>query len=460
MHAPPPTPAHGAAFDPRSMMSPSMQAAMPLSPAYPMTPPNTPAVAARYQQAVTPPAVPLAGPLGNSEARVQPPAAAVALKTPTPAKSDRSPPRTTVPAAPATMRAWVIRSPADVGDEGRFHFEQSWPVTAPKAGEIRVKVVCAALNPVDFKRATAFGDPTGKSAALGATLAFPAVLGCDGSGFVESVGPGVTGFQNGDRVAFHNSVFKAHGTFAEYTICDAAAVSLIPDSVSFAAAAAVPCAGYTAFVGLFDKLRVAPGSSVLIVGAAGGVGNYAVSLAKLAGCRVAATCSAGSAEYVKGLGADAVFDRNLPPGQLTDKIQREFGAVDAVFDAVGALADGPTLAMCCQAVVFGGHLASVGPVSSAGAESRLFTKQLSLHHVLLGGLHGDAATKPVLASIGDSVLGLMGTGVEGRRLPSHVTELIKVSQVRQGLVTLQQGATRGKIVMSFVPPGIANAEQS
>jgi NADPH2:quinone reductase len=359
-----------------------------------------------------------------------------------------------VPApAPATMKAWVVRRPGKVDDDSTVVLEQAWPVTAPGKGEVRVKVACAALNPVDFKRPTGFNEESLK------TMAFPAVMGCDGSGTIESVGPGTdTTLRPGDRVVFHNNIMSPHGTFAEYTICAADAITLVPPSVSFADAAAAPCAGYTAFFALFDKLRLQPGQTLLVLGGAGGVGSYAIALAKLCGCRVVATCSAASAQFVKGtLGADATIDyRELSPAeQLQAILAAAGGEVDAVFDTVGVLADRNMLALACTAVRFGGHLATTMPSPPSGHETRFFTKQLSLHFVFTGGCYSSDKSRPALAAVGASVMQLMDTGAGGRRLASHVTEIIQFSQVRQGLITLRDNGGRGKIVTSFLPPAIA-----
>jgi NADPH2:quinone reductase len=413
--APPPTPAQQPSAE--GLVSPSMLPAMP--PHEPnVSPPRT--------------AVMLSGPLSGPSTA---PAAA----------QHHAPPA----AAPATMRAWVVRKPGPVEDEHCLVQEAAWPVSAPGAGEIRVKVVCAGLNPVDSKRATGFNGA--------ADVAFPAVLGCDGAGVVESIGEGTeTDLQLGDRVYFHNNVMKAHGTFAEYTICDAVTVARIADNVSFADAAAAPCAAYTAFNGLFDKLRLQPGSTVLVLGAAGGVGSYAVSLAKLCGCKVAATCSAMSADYVRSLGADVILNyRDMTAAQQLTTLRAAVHHVDCVFDAVGATADADTLTMCCEVLPFGGSLCTALFSPTLATERRLFQRQLSVHFLFTGGLHADKATRPVLRALGDNVMQLMSVGAGGRRLPSHLTELIQFSQLRQGLLTLRDRGGHGKIVMSFAPPAAA-----
>lgn len=363
------------------------------------------------------------------------------------------------------MKAWVLRKRCTTGplDEDAVRCEMQWPVVAPGIGQLRVKVICAALNPVDAKKISA------STTVAWSALEVPSVLGCDGSGVVESLGAedpdAPFSVSPGDRVYFHNNIFKAsQGTFAEYTICDARAVCRIADNVSFADAAAVPCAGWTAFVALFDKLKLRPASKLLILGGSGGVGSFAISLAKMCGCTVAATCSASSASYVKELGADIVLDRSAPTGVLRDHLNSANFIADAVFDTVGALNDSATMSLAAGNVRFGGGICCALPVSCDG-DRQLFTKALSIHYVFLGGHHRTVETQSVLQAVGDSVMQLMSVGVADpyastpgaatRRLPSHLAELVQFSQVRQGLVTLAEHGARGKIVMSFAVPAAA-----
>ena len=171
----------------------------------------------------------------------------------------------------------------------------------PDADQILVKVRAAAVNPLDWH----YVRGTPYVMRLGAGLRRPSEirLGVDYSGVVESVGAGVTKFKPGDEV------FGARtGAFGEYVAAKAdGSVGLKPSNISFEQAAAVPVAAVTALQGLRAG-GVGPGTRVLINGASGGVGTFAVQIAKAQGAVVAGVCSGRNVELVKSLGADAVID--------------------------------------------------------------------------------------------------------------------------------------------------------
>jgi NADPH2:quinone reductase len=149
------------------------------------------------------------------------------------------------------------------------------PVPAPGPGEIQVRMHAAGINPLDWKVAG------GMLRAIGAEAKFPLTLGFDGAGTVERFGDGVTRFAVGDEVfgLVWPIVFE-HGTFAEYFIAsEHAALAAKPSGLSFAQAAALPMPASAALTAL-DTLAVSPGDTLLVVGATGGVGSYAVQLAK------------------------------------------------------------------------------------------------------------------------------------------------------------------------------------
>ncbi|MDW8518532.1 alcohol dehydrogenase catalytic domain-containing protein [Priestia flexa] len=132
----------------------------------------------------------------------------------------------------------------------------------PGEGEVLVQVHATALNPVDYKTATG-GNPS---------WSYPHILGLDVAGVVEEVGANVTDIQVSDRVVYHGDLTKKGG-FAEYAVTTAHTVSVIPEGVSFEAAAALPCAGYTVYQALFSKLHIEEGQFILIHAGAGGVGG-------------------------------------------------------------------------------------------------------------------------------------------------------------------------------------------
>lgn len=193
----------------------------------------------------------------------------------------------------------------------------------PAADEILVKVHYATINPLEWHHMT--GTPY--IMRLGAGVGAPQNkrLGVDFAGTVERVGTDVTRFKAGDRV-FGNG----WGTFAEYiTIEEKSAVVPIPEGVAFEEAAAVPIAGTTALQAVRDHGRIQAGHKVLINGASGGVGTFAVQLAKSLGAEVAGVCSTRNADLVRSLGADHIIDYTRE-----DFAQRD-ERYDVVIDNVG-----------------------------------------------------------------------------------------------------------------------------
>jgi len=197
-------------------------------------------------------------------------------------------------------------------------------LSAPAAGQIRMTVKAVSINPIDYKRRE------GKLKLIEGPQVMPLGICHDAAGVVESVGEGVTEFKVGDRVATRK---RGVGTYAEATLTGADVSAKIPDSVSFAHAAALPLAGMTAL----QALRAADlkaGETVFISGGAGGVGHYAVQLAKhyFKAGKVVATCSGSKAALCKSLGADEVVDYTAVP-HGTQYAGR--GKFDVVMDTVG-----------------------------------------------------------------------------------------------------------------------------
>ena len=149
-------------------------------------------------------------------------------------------------------------------------------------------------------------------------------LGADAAGVVEAVGPGTKLLKPGDRV-----FGLCKGAFAEYACGKESELALIPPGVSFEQAASVPIAGITALQGLRDSGSMKAGQSVLINGAAGGVGTFAVQIAKVLGATVTGVCSARNAELIRSLGADRLID------YAQDDFTRADGHFDLIFDLVG-----------------------------------------------------------------------------------------------------------------------------
>jgi NADPH:quinone reductase-like Zn-dependent oxidoreductase len=213
---------------------------------------------------------------------------------------------------------------------------ESVPIPEPGAGQVRIKVRAASVNPVDWKLA---------SRAAAGTKQVP---GRDLAGVVDAVGSGVTNWKVGDAVI----ALAATGAYAEYTLSNVNAIAAKPTKMSFEEAAGIPVTAETAYRALVTVGEVKKGQKVLIHGAAGGVGSSAVLIAKAKGAYIIGTASQRNHEFLKSLGVDEVIDYNTT--RFEDKVKD----VDLVVNT----ADADTNARSVRVVKKGGYLVSVvGP---------------------------------------------------------------------------------------------------
>lgn len=217
---------------------------------------------------------------------------------------------------PIVMKAAVINQ---YGDSHELTI-QELPKPKIDTHDVLIRVYAAGINPVDAKV---------RQGAMHKILAilFPKILGAECAGVVDEVGLMVTDLQPGDRVVASLGAFG--DGYAEYAVAKEKYVVKLPDSIDFVQAAAMPVAAGTALQALRDKGHLRPNDRVLINGASGGVGTFAVQIAKIMGAHVTAVCSADSAPLVRQLGADHVIDY-----QTTD-FTRLPEIFEVVFDAVG-----------------------------------------------------------------------------------------------------------------------------
>ncbi len=176
---------------------------------------------------------------------------------------------------------------------------------APKTDEIQIKIHAASVNYFDWHALT--GTPVMARMAFGLFKPNQPTLGEDIAGVVEAVGSGVSQFKPGDEV-YGDIAMRGTGGFAEYACASEEALALKPANLSFEEAAAVPMAAITALQSLRDGGKVQPGQQVLIHGAAGGVGTFAVQIAKHYGAEVTGVCSTRNIDLVSSLGADHIID--------------------------------------------------------------------------------------------------------------------------------------------------------
>ncbi|MFI5561023.1 NADP-dependent oxidoreductase [Amycolatopsis japonica] len=309
------------------------------------------------------------------------------------------------------MRAVVVRR---FGGPEVLEFAEV-PVPEPGIGQVRVKVAAAGVNPVDAGTRSGFLTEAGivpPREVLG--------LGWDVAGTVDAVGDGVTGFATGDSViGLQDRPSAALGTYAEFVVLDADALAAAPRAASPEEAATLPLNGLTAVQAL-DLLDLPPGATVLVTGAAGAVGGYAVTLAKARGFRVVAVAGSADEALVRGFGAE-VF---VPRGDfLADRVRAVIpGGVDAALDT--ALLGLEVL----DAVASRGHFV----VFAAGA-APIPLRGIKVEHVWI---RADGAALTGLAAMVDD-----GT------LVLRVADTLPLSEAAKAHELLATGGLRGRLVL-------------
>ncbi len=222
-----------------------------------------------------------------------------------------------------------------------------------QADEVLVRVLAAGVNPLDWK----ITEGQMKDVQ---PIQFPYIPGRDIAGIIEEVGSGVTDLKIGQAV-FGQS---AKGGYTESTLASITTLALKPDTLSFEEAAAIPLGATTAWQSLFDHGNLQPGQTVLIQGAAGGVGLFAIQFAHWKGAHVIGTTSNANVDLVRSLGADTVID------YTSTSIEQVVHDVDLVFDTVGA----PTLASSLKALKNGGTLVTI-----AGQPDKAQVQEKNVH---------------------------------------------------------------------------------
>ncbi|HEY9677993.1 MAG TPA: zinc-binding dehydrogenase [Drouetiella sp.] len=328
------------------------------------------------------------------------------------------------------MKALVLDKPGT--PESLYTSDVEQPKPGP--GEVRIKVYAVGLNPIDYKLA-ASGFPGWD---------YPQILGLDVAGVIDAVGKGVDEWEVGDSVYYHGDHSK-QGAFSQYAIVTTRTLAWLPDGLSFTDAAALPCAGFTAYQALHKKLNVQKGKTILILGGAGGVGGFAIQLAKLAGLKIITTCSKHNTNFVKNLGATEIIDyQNENVKQAVMEITQERG-VDYILDTVSS--DSATSAL--EMLAFNGSIACVAGLPDL-SKLAPFEKAFSLHEVFIGGAYtcGDDSALDELAKIGMDFGNLAAKG----SVKPMVEEVVNLEDIPDALVRLSMRHVRGKIVAKIPQP--------
>jgi NADPH:quinone reductase-like Zn-dependent oxidoreductase len=298
----------------------------------------------------------------------------------------------------------------------------------PNDNQVLIEVRAASVNPYDwhFMR----GTPYLVRIIAGLRKPKDTRLGVDVAGQVEAVGMNVTQFKPGDKV-----FGSCRGAFAEYACASESAVVLKPDNVTFEQAASVPIAAFTALQGLRDKGQVQPGQKVLVNGAGGGVGTFAVQIARSFGADVTGVCSTGKADMVRSIGANRVIDYTQE--DFTKSGQR----YDVFFDAVG----NHSLSACRRVLNLKGIYVGAGGTSDPWMIGPL------THMIAAFGLSRFGSQKFVglLARNRQDDLKTMRELVESGKVIPVIDRRYRLSEVPEAIGYLEEGHARGKVVISL-----------
>jgi NADPH:quinone reductase-like Zn-dependent oxidoreductase len=328
--------------------------------------------------------------------------------------------------APGELMSAIVYRDYGTADVLRLE-EIAKPV--PDEGRVLIEVHAAAANPLDWHYMR--GTPYIMRMDSGWSKPESGRLGVDLAGVVVAVGPNVTGFKPGDEV-----FGTGGGAFAEYARASAKRIAPKPANLTFEQAASVPVAAITALQGLRDKGRLESGQKVLINGASGGVGTFAVQIAKALGAEVTGVCSTRNLELVRSLGADHVIDYTRQDVTQSDE------RYDVILDNVGNLSLSAMKRLMTphgRAVLIGGGGPGegrwIGPMGRALA-AMVWSPFVSQDFAML------------LAEINTKDLETLSQLIESGKVTPVIDQVFPLSQVPAAIRYLEDGHARGKVIIT------------
>lgn len=327
---------------------------------------------------------------------------------------------------PATMRAALRR---EYGGVEQIHVE-TVAVPQPAEGQVLLAVRAGGLDRGALHLLT--GTPYLARAAFGLRRPRQPVLGREVAGEVLALGPGVCGFAVGDRV-----FGTCEGSFAEYAVARADRLAPTPAALGDAQAAALAISGGTALLALRDQAQVRTGQAVLVIGASGGVGTFAVQLAAHLGADVTAVCSAGKADFVAGLGAHRVLDYRTTG--ITDDGRR--------YDAIIDIAGNRSLAELRRALTPTGALVIVG---GEGGGDWFGGLQRNIAASLLNPLTRQRLAWFIASEASDLFATLADLAATGTLRPS-IDRTVGLDGVAGAMAAMADGGLRGKVAVQPAP---------
>ncbi|MFP7605723.1 NADP-dependent oxidoreductase [Serratia quinivorans] len=307
-----------------------------------------------------------------------------------------------------------------------------------KANEVLAKVYAVGLNPIDNMIPTGIFKPV-------LHFKLPATLGSDLSGVVIAVGSRVTRFSPGDEI-FASIFDTGTGSLAEFAVVPESAVAIKPANLDFVQAASLPMVSLTSWQALTERVRLRPGQKVFIPAGSGGIGTFAIQLAKQLGATVGTTTSTGNIEWVRSLGADEVVDYK----------KEEFEKVLAGYDVVLGTTRGDTIEKSTQILKPGGSIVSlVGPLDVKFARARglnffltFIFRLMSRNIMRLSKKRGLIYTFLFVRPEGDQ-LSQIGKLVETEQIKPVIDKVFSFAQTKEALAYLAQGHAKGKVVIKM-----------
>ncbi len=302
----------------------------------------------------------------------------------------------------------------------------------PKDDEVLIKVRAASVNPLDWRLMK--GEPRIMRLFLGLRKPRLGRPGIDVAGEIEAVGANVTQFKPSDEV-----FGGCDGSFAEYACASASKVAMKPGNVTFEQAASVNVAGLTALQGLRDKGKIQPGHKVLINGAAGGVGTFAVQIAKTFGAHVTGVCSTRNIDMVRAIGADEVIDYTRQ--DFTKSNLNSNQRYDLILECVG----NHSFSECRRVLSPDGRYVGIGAphdVSMMALLAPMIKDQLL-------SLLGSQKAVMFIAKSSQEDLTLIGELIAGGKIKPVIEKRYSLSDARDAVQHVEEGHARGKVIIQI-----------
>ncbi|KFF72679.1 NADPH:quinone oxidoreductase [Pectobacterium brasiliense] len=333
-----------------------------------------------------------------------------------------------------TMKAFTFKC---YGKSPELGFDDvDYPSLNPD--EILVKVYAVGLNPIDNMIPTGMFKPV-------LHFKLPAILGSDLSGVVVAVGSRVMRFTPGDEI--FASIFDiGTGSLAEFAVVPDSAAAMKPANLDFVHAASLPMVSLTSWQGLTERARLQPGQKVFIPAGSGGIGSFAIQLAKHLGAMVGTTTSTGNVEWVSGLGADEVIDYK----------KQEFEKVLSGYDIVLGTVRGDAIEKSTQILKSGGKIVSLtGPLDTAFARARglnfllhfvfgLMSRKIMRLTKKRGLTYSFLFVRP-----DGSQLTQIGKLIEAEQIKPVIDKVFPFTEAKEALAYLAQGHAKGKVVVKM-----------